>query len=405
MKRFNVLAALLAAAVALPMATLAEDAPGVFKIPGTDSTIKFYGYVQLDTTLDFSGRTSDIEGNDWATILPAVPAEGTPDAKKKPQLYMTARTSRFGITTATPSKVGTINVKLEGDFNGPNGFQSETFTNSVLFRLRHAYANVGGFLVGQTWTTFLDLGAAPDTVDFNGPGSLALVRNPMIRYSLGFGPGMSLTLAAENNRGQQYGSDTRFQTVPDLHANLTVGGGWGHLSLRAVGQTYSRYIAATDSTKNKMGLGAAISGSLKLGGDTLVAQFAGGPGIGRYLLNAFGAGNAGTHGFVNVDASNNLKLWTVMAYHAGFTHVWTGDFRSNLVWSQTFVTDPKINGVVATNATEKTMSQLFVNSFFSLSKTAEVGVEYAWGQWKSFGPNELKGTENRVNATFHYNFF
>jgi hypothetical protein len=51
------------------------------------------------------------------------------------------------------------------------------------------------------------------------------------------------------------------------------------------------------------------------------------------------------------------------------------------------------------------MSQLFVNSFWSTSKTTEIGVEYAYGQWNSFGPNAAKGTQNRVNASFHYNFF
>ena len=192
MKRLNLAAStLLAAALALPMAARAADAPGVFKVPGTDSTIKFYGYTQLDATVDFSGRTPDYEDYDWATILPAVPGDKTPYGKRaKPQLYLTARTSRFGIQTSTPSKLGNVGVKLEGDFNGPTGFQSETYTNSVVFRLRQAYGTVGNLLVGQTWSTFLDFGAAPDTVDFNGPGTLALVRNPQIRYTFQRRPGL-----------------------------------------------------------------------------------------------------------------------------------------------------------------------------------------------------------------------
>jgi hypothetical protein len=397
-------AAIAAVLLAAPAVASADDAPGVFKLPGTDSTIKLYGYVQLDTTVDFSGRVADIENNDWATILPAIPADNSPDGKKHPQTYLTARTSRFGIVTSTPSKYGNIGVKLEGDFNGPNAYQSETFTNSVLFRLRHAYGTIGGLLIGQTWSTFLDLGAAPDTVDFNGPGSLALVRNPMFRYTIDVGQGMNLALALENNRGQQFGSDSRFQSVPDVHANFTYAAGWGHLSVRGVAQDYTRAVTAT-SNKSKWGIAGAVSGSAKIGGDTLVAQFSGGPGIGRYALNAFGAGDANTHGFVNIDSNGDLQLWTVTAYHVGYTHVWNPVMRSNLVWSQTFVTDPKIDGAVATNITEKSMSQAFVNTFFTLTKTTEIGVEYAWGQWKSFGTPVLKGTENRVNATFHYNFF
>jgi DcaP outer membrane protein len=407
------LAAVLLAVVGLASPALAADEPGVFKVPGTDSTIKFYGYVQLDATVDFSGRPTDIEDFDWATILPMVPGDKTGDAKKKPQTYLTARTSRFGIITNTPSGMGNIGVRLEGDFNGPNGFQSENYTNSVLFRLRHAYGTIGGLLIGQTWSTFLDLGAAPDTVDFNGPGDLALVRNPMIRYTAGLGEGMNLALAIENTRGQQYGPDSRFQQIPDLHANFTYAGKWGHLSIRGVGQNFVRQVgtAGNESNKSKFAVSGAVSGSAKFGGDVLVAQVAGGQSIGRYLLNAvgneFAAGK--THGFVTVDANNEIKTWTAFGYHVGFTHVWSPEYRSNIVWSQTFIQDPKINGVAADNTAQKDMMQLFVNTFWSMSKTTEVGVEYAYGQWKSFDGGgtltETKGTENRVTATFHYNFF
>ena len=392
-------AALLAAALVAPGAVRADD-PGVFKVPGTDSTIKFYGYVQLDTTVDFSARADDIENNDWASVLPAVPADGTKAAKKSPQVYMTARTSRFGIMTNTPSAMGNVGVRLEGDFNAPNGFQSETFTNSVLFRLRHAYGTVGGLLVGQTWSTFLDLGAAPDTVDFNGPGSLALVRNPMIRYTASVGGG-SLALALENTRGAQFGGETRFQVMPDAHANYTLGGSWGHLSLRAVGQQYNRVYQPSTNAVNKSAysVSGAVSGSVKLGADTLVAQFAGGPGIGRYMLNSFGAP------WWQFDNTGAIKFWSSYGVHAGLTHVWNPSYRSNIIGSYTWTADAKVNGAVAGTGVQKEQTQVFANTFWSASKTTEFGVEYAYGQWKSFGNTAEKGTQNRVNASFHYNFF
>jgi hypothetical protein len=374
--------------------------------------------VQLDTTLDFSGRVGDIENNDWASFLPAVPEKDSIAAKRKnPQLYLTARTSRFGIQTNTPSSMGNVGVRLEGDFNGPNGFQSETFTNSVLFRLRHAYGTVGGLLVGQTWSTFLDLGAAPDTVDFNGPSSLALVRNPMVRYTFGLAPGASLALAAENARGSQFGG-AKFQTIPDFHANFTYAGPWGHVSVRGVTQQYNVAQATDVSAKTAFSVAGAVSGSAKIGPDTLVAQFSGGPGIGRYLLNAYGAtinlpaadpaSIGGNPGAFRIDANNDLKLVTTYAYHLGFTHVWAPGFRSNIVWSQTFIQDPKVDGVAAGNNVEKTLSQAFVNLFWGFTKNAELGVEYAWGQWTSFSTPlfpELQGNENRINASVHYNFF
>jgi hypothetical protein len=412
MTRAKLSAVLVAVGLALPLAAVAEEA-GVFKIPGTDSTIKIYGYVQLDGTVDFGGRPTDIENFDWATILPMVPADDSADGDKNPQTYLTARTSRFGFITSTPTRAGDIGVRLEGDFNGPNGFQSENYTNSVVFRLRHAYGTFRGLLVGQTWSTFLDLGAAPDTVDFNGPGSLALIRNPMIRYTLGLSPALNLQLAVENNRGQQFGSSSRFQMVPDLHANLTYSAKWGHLSLRGVGQTYTRQVgpAGDEENKSKLSISGAVSGSLKLGGDTLVAQFSGGPSIGRYLFNTVGnefSATAPTFGFVTVDADDEIQFWTAYAYHVGFTHVWNDKLRSNLVWSQTFIQDAEIDGVEADNTVQEQMMQAFVNTFYNFAKTASFGLEYEYGQWKSFSTAtspELTGTQNRVTFTFHYNFY
>jgi hypothetical protein len=399
----------------LPFAARAEEAkPGEFKIPGTETTAKLYGYVQLDLTMDIGARTGDIENNDWATTLPTVPADNTPEEKhKKPQLYMTARTSRFGITTTTPSAWGPIGLKLEGDFNAPNSFQTETFTNSVIFRLRHAYGTVGGFLAGQTWTTFIDLAAYPDVVDFNGPGTIALVRNPMLRYTLPIGPA-SLTLAAENARGAQFGG-AKFQSVPDFHANLGFSGSWGTLSLRGVSQYYRVFVGDADPL-SKWSFSGAASGSFKVGGDTLVWQFAGGPGIGRYLLNAMGAtvnlpssdpaaigGNPG--GFLI--SGSELHLVTVYGAHVGYTHVWTPEFRSNIVGAGTWISDPGLAARPVTNVNEKRLLQGFVNSFWTFAKNAEVGLEFAYGRWNSFenGTPELVGHQYRINSSFHYNFY
>jgi len=417
MKIMRLLAGTLALALAAP--ALADD-PGVFKIPGTDSTIKFYGYVQLDTTLDLSGRPNDYEGNDWATDLPGIAPDKCPagasaaacsdiylQKQKSPQLYMTARTSRFGLTTSTPSDWGPVTVKLEGDFNAPNHYQGETYTNSVIFRLRQAYGQIGGFLVGQTWSTFLDLGAYPDNVDFNGPGTIALVRNPMFRYTFGLADGMTLALAAENAPASREGGPN-FQTIPNVVAAFNYAGGWGHVNLRGVTQTYNRAITDsagnyTDTTaKNVTVVGFAASGDVKVAGDTLVWQFAGGPGIGRYMYNA------NNTPFWMFNAAGDMKPITMYGVHAGYTHVWNKTVRSNLIAAYSWFTDPKIDGVPADDSMQKDFTQVFVNSFWTFSKTAELGLEYAWGQWNSFTGNntpKLTGTENRVNATLHYNFY
>jgi hypothetical protein len=408
---------LLVLGLALPFAAAAADAaPGMMQIPGTDTMIKIYGYVQLDATFDFSGRDPNVEGNDWAVHIANVPLDNSGEGKaKKNQLYLTARTSRFGFQTVTPTKIGDVGVKLEGDFNAANLESGQTFTNSVLFRLRHAYGTVGGLLVGQTWSNFLDLNSYPDTVDFNGPGSIALIRQPMIKYTFNLAEGFTLSLAAENapgTDGNDYaGADniTRVQTFPDFSANFGASGSWGSASLRGVTLNNKRVptlangsIDPNGSSYSKQGFGGAVSGAFKIMGDTLVAHAVYGAGLGRYIFNV------GLSTGQVVDTGSDLVNIEAFAYHVGFTHVWNPEFRSNLVWSQTFIMNPKVNGVeVFDNSVNKTMSQAFVNTFWTFAKNAEFGIEYGWGQRKTFnvGAGEQTGTQNRITSTFHYNFF
>jgi hypothetical protein len=403
------------AALAVPAASRAQDAkPGEFKIPGTESTIKFYGYVQLDTTFDFNGRNSP-EEVDYATVISTVPLQNSREAKVgDKQLYLTARTSRFGVQTNTPTGIGPISVKLEGDFNGVNAFQGESFTNSVLFRLRHAYGQadtkVGTFLVGQTWTNFIDLASYPDVVDFNGPGSIALVRQPQARFTANLAPGMSLAVAVENAPGFRFSSDGSgvtfgdnqvVQSIPDFSANLGFSGAWGSASVRGITTNRKQVNDAGTDTVSKQGYGGAVSGAFKLGADTLVAHAVYGAGIARYIFNV---GTANGPVAVATDGSGDLVNIEAGAYHVGFTHVWSPAFRSNLVWSQTFIQNPEEKGVDFRNTTtNRRMDQAFVNSFWTVAKNMEIGLEYDWGRRTTFDGQH--GLQNRVTGTFHYNFF
>jgi DcaP outer membrane protein len=385
--------AALAAALALPFAALAEDA-GTFKIPGTNTTLKLNGYVQFDATFDVSGRIGDIENWDWASIVAAQPLDGTADGEKVGQLYFTARTTRVGLSTTTPTDAGAVGTRIEGDFNGPNGFQGQTFTNSVVFRLRHAYGTFGNLLVGQTWTNFLDLASYPDTVDFNGPGSIALIRQPQIRYTFGLPSNLGLTLALENPRNGQVG-----RYIPDVTAALSTSGKWGTAALRLMTNQYR--VNGDGTGAPKQGFGGALSGSFKVGGDTLVAHVVGGQGLGRYLFN-------GLANFWGDNAAGEFTLWQALAYHVGYTHNWNATVRSNLVFSQAFFGE---NGIVvgvdgwSGLENNKSVTQAFLNTFWSFAKNAEFGIEYAYGLRHTYAAVNANGRENRINASVHYNIY
>lgn len=410
MARTSLLALAIAAAIAAPISSSAEDQPGTFKLPGTNTTIRPYGFIEINATYDFSGRGTFIESNDWATYLPVQPFK---DATPKKQLYVTARTSRFGLATSTPTALGEVGTKLELDFNSPspNNYSSQLTTNGNTFRLRHAYATVGGFLVGQNWSTFMDLDALPETVDFNIVGSVDETRQPMLRYTYTSG-GSSLALALENAFSRNFmGVNTGFagnngnppnyySVVPDVVGSYSYGGKWGHVSARGVAITYSNFA----SKSRKTGYGLGLSGHLAFLGDTLVWGAQGGSGIGRYMFNTLLQGG--------LDDGTDLRFWNALGYHVGLTHVWSAAIRSNVIVSQTLIKQDSnaANGqsladfAVANGATgdlepNKRIDELVVNIFVNLAPNVSFGLEYHYGKRVTFSTNE--GVQNRINAVFN----
>ncbi|MFZ4437107.1 MAG: DcaP family trimeric outer membrane transporter [Syntrophales bacterium] len=289
---------------------MAGSMPGSFLVPGTDTSLKIYGNVRVDATYDFATRNNDIRNNDWSTVVFAQPLDtNSANRERKGQFYSTARASRLGIVTNTPSKWGDLEVKLEGDFNAPNDYMSELGSNGTQFRLRHAYGRWGNLLVGQTWSNFIDLRSYPETVDFNPTGDVTLIRQTQLRYTLPLG-GSSLALSVENpeslsglppSQTQSNKGHNDFDRVPDFVVNWTLNGEKAHISARAVTMEYN------NDFRSKRGYAAGLSGSIKLGTGTLAAGVQGGDGIGRYMFNSIMQGAT--------DTGTDIRLWRAMGWH------------------------------------------------------------------------------------------
>lgn len=375
---------------------VAGDLPGSIKIPGTDTSLKIYGYAQLDATHDLKGRTGDINNNDYASALFVQPFDNSAAGKRKGQTFFTARTSRLGVMTSTPTSMGPLTVKLEGDFAAPNQFQGELASNSTGFRLRHAYGELGKWIVGQTWSNFLDLRSYPETVDFNPPGSSGLVRQPQVRYTTNMS-GLTLSASVENSQSVTYFGNTAtdFDRTPDFTFRIAKGGDWGHVSAQAVTLQYR------NDKDSERGYGLGLSGSLMFGKDTLAWGIHGGDGIGRYMFNSLLQGA--------IDVGTEIQTWKALGWNLGYTHAWNPSLRSNLVLSQTrFGADAAANTAqraIGSNDLNpnRRINQISINTFWGIAKNTELGLEYAYGKRTTFN-NEV-GTQNRVNATAHYNFY
>ena len=169
------------------------------------------------------------------------------------------------------------------------------------------------------------------------------------------------------------------------------------------------------------GFGGAVSGHFNLAGDSLVWSLTGGNGIGRYMFGSLfqGAINDGT----------KIDLWKGMGWHVGYTHNWDSKWRSNIIYSQVTMSDPG-TGIPGTSLAQfintqgggadlqpnKTLTNALFNTFYQITKTTFCGVEYNWGQRKTFdfmqangegytAIPQYTGTMKRVNFIFHVSFF
>ena len=220
---------------------------------GTGTTITFEGYVKADFIFDLD---TDL-GNTIFSL-------GTldPDALTGEDFRAIAYQSRIGIRTATPTALGEMTTRIEGDFYGDGGGG---------FRLRHAYGELGGLLVGQTWSTFMPIESYPGTLDFQGPAGISFLRPTQLRYSHDFTEMVSASIAIEEAAAD---SDS-----PALAGAVSYDAGRYFLKASAVYQQVDTTAGDVD------GYGLTLSGNAELWrGGSIDAAYTIGEGIASYMV-------------------------------------------------------------------------------------------------------------------------
>lgn len=353
------------------------------------TTYSVNGYVQLDGIYDFKGD----QGR--SVDMTALPLAGSAGAARKGTTTFSARTSRLNFQTATPLDGATIKTRVEFDFFTAEG--SETFTNSAHPRLRHAYGEVGNWLAGQTWSTFMDVDSLPETLEFTGPSGQVFIRQPLLRYTLATGDKSSLALAVENPQSDSRdagGAVTAQDRGPDLAANWTTTGDWGQLSLRGLVRPLRAEDGSGANQASTTGYAAGVSGIFKLGAaDSVLYQFNAGKGAGRYIQDT------------NPAAAYNASPATLSAQKSvggflGLQHSWGGSARSTLVYGMTRNdNDPGFGAIAGLN---KSTSEVHANLIYSPYKRVDVGLEYVWGERKQ--EDGQKGELSRLQGAVKFSF-
>jgi len=356
------------------------DIPGSFKLPGTNTSIKFGGYVKADAL--FSSRSAGGQG-DQLLIASAIPLSGKNESE---QLTFHARQTRFNMTTSTPSPMGEVKTFIETDFFGTDG--NEVVSNSAGVRLRHAYGQIGGLLIGQTWSNFMVVGAAAEVLDFGGPVGAIFIRQTQIKYTQPFSDGQwSVSLENPESNIASVGpvNDDR---LPDITGRVDLQTRLGLLTFTGLArQIRIDTPAAQDS---KWGGALGFSGVIPtIGKDKFYFTTNYGNAIGRYAVGLFPDGAI---------ANGNLDLSDAWIAMAAYTHWWNADLRSSVVFSGLRASF----GEGVSGGQTKSAQSSHLNLIWSPLKNTNVGLEYIYGH-RTLVDNQV-GVLNRIQTSAQYLF-
>ena len=356
-------------------AVVLGDIGGGFRLPGSETSLRVYGYAEAHLINDI-GRAGPSDNSTDLTFQPVGSEVGNNAALGlKGKTKLTAQTSRFGFDSSTPTSAGTFNTKLEMDFYGYSS------GNRNRLRVRHAYGEYAGFLIGQTWSTFMDLDDLPETVDFNGSIGAPFSRRTMIRYAYGDAKaGYKFTVALEDPE-DQFGGGSTHERLPQVVLRYDQSFDWGAINLRGLAHE-KRSLTAT-----KRGYGVGVGGSYKITDkDLLMGQYTSVEGDIDQLY--------GSNGYA-IDANGAITFDKNQGLVVGFNKTFSDQLRGNVVFGMN-------KGKTAQAVDNKRLQQWYFNLIYSPIKYVELGGELVLGERQTFSGE--KGVMQRVDLMGRYSF-
>ena len=364
--------------------------------PGTSFHVT--GFVKADALWTDTGDGEIAEGSAGRDfyVPSTIPVGGKSEDTADFGFHVKQSRVNFGTDTVFESGK-LLQTRFEIDFYG-SALGNQRVSNTYAPVLRHAYVKYGNWLVGQTWSNFMDVATLPEAVDFIGnTDGTVFVRQPQVRWTSG-GFSASLenpqtTITPNGGAGSFESDDSLF---PDLTARYTFKGDWGHVSVAGLLRELRYEQAGTPTTQkiddNEWSLAYSLSGKWNVWGKDDFRYYLLGGNLGRYVGLNF-------TGDAMVTQNGNLEALEGWAGSLSFRHFWTDSLRST-VWYAIQDYDNKKN-LVGGNA-NKSSESIGVNLFYSPFAKLDLGVEYRHA--KREVESGTDGDLDRIQFTTKYSF-
>ncbi|MGA8053304.1 MAG: porin, partial [Burkholderiales bacterium] len=355
-------------------------------IPATDTQYLIGGYVQLDGLVTRKKQDGDEQDTFIASTIPFGPADA--------DYRLSVRQSQINWLSRTPTSLGPVWTRLEANLFPLDGKTAPTL-NQLFVRLDD------WVIVGKTYSTFMDDGILPTTLDYNGPSGVTFVRQWLARGSIPFGSGWALEASVEESQADLDAGGASISVHadarrPDLAARVRYEGDFGHLQLAGLSRSIKVTAESPLGTRNwnVNGTGVSLSGSLNtFGDDTLLWQAVTGKGVGRYFndpLSATGVALGSDWRFELV-RSSGATLY--------YQHKWAPDWMTVAGVSTLWVSD---EGLRPPDALRRVV-YASANLLHRLTPTLIVGGEALWGEATQVGG--ASATNVRVQISLRYLIF
>lgn len=347
------------------------------------SSIEIYGHVMTDIGYNFGQINPQWFDVMRPTQLASFRNQYAPDGN----IYFSVRQTRNGIRYKENTKLGELKLWFEWELFGVGVDAGQT-----TFRLRHAYAELGKFGVGQTVSPFMDMDIFPNSIEYWGPNAMIFFRNIQFRYMPIQGD-TKLTIALERPGASADGGlyaeaialeDVHFRfPVPDLSAEYRQSTSFGYVELG----TMLRYIKWEDNSDDlfdlsgsDIGWGLNLSSHIRTGKKGLFKfQLVYGEGIQNYM-NGGGVDIGVVNQFNNPRSPIRGEAMPVLGGLLFYDITWNEKFTSTIGFStvDVDVTDGQAP------ASFQSGNYALANLIYYPWKNVMAGVELQYGKRENF---------------------
>lgn len=368
--------------------------------------VTFSGYIKVDTIYDLAQKSGD---RIVYSGIKTVPSENDLD---NPQARMHARQSRVRMTVVDNSMDTPLKAVIETDFYGGGSYSSssiEQISNSVAPRMRLAYLEYGHWLIGQDWSTFVDVASFPRDLNFANDTGQAFMRQGLIRYSYLWN-GWTISHALENPESDLYQDAyssssnspiNEYDVLWDIVHRAKYQGKWGHVAFHGVLRRLDVAIMLDEQSsvqQSKQAYGISSTGLIALGKrQKLRFHMSLGEGIGRYIQET-----ADAAGYLD-PVTKQVKLLSSYGGYIGYEQGWSETLRSNFNlgfvktdWPDQIRNDPSYQDA------SDSFHSLHTNLIWNIAPQFEVGIEYSFAQRTDL--LERSGFVRRLQASVKYKF-